>query len=384
MKRSEILKIYGTEYRENTIRLLEEADLISLIPNRNCRIAVKPNLVSPSPASFGATTHTEVVSGIIEYLQSHGCTSITLMEGSWVGDRTQDAVETCGYDTLCRKYHVPFIDTQKEPAVSRSCKGMELKICRCVQDVDFLINVPVMKGHCQTKVTCALKNLKGLIPNQEKRHFHAMGLHKPIAYLNAAIRQDFIVVDHICGDLDFEDGGNPVVRNCIMAARDPVLTDSYAAYLMGYDKTEIPYLQLAEDLGIGTTDLEKAEVRILGGGEQEKPLPKSGKVVELSDAVYEVESCSACYGYLLPALDRLKQEGLLEPLMKILGESDTRLCIGQGFRGKNGKLGIGSCTSGFDWSVKGCPPTETEIFLKLKELIQSSGHPECGSAVRNC
>ncbi len=83
---------------------------------------------------------------------------------------------------------------------------MQLQICDSALALDFLINVPVLKGHCQTKVTCALKNMKGLIPNKEKRHFHAMGLHKPIAHLNTVLRQDFIVVDNICGDLDFEDG----------------------------------------------------------------------------------------------------------------------------------------------------------------------------------
>lgn len=36
--------------------------------------------------------------------------------------------------------------------------------------------------------------------------------------------------------------------------------------------------------------------------------------MELQDAVEEVESCSACYGYLIPALDRLKEEGLLQEL----------------------------------------------------------------------
>lgn len=91
------------------------------------------------------------------------------------------------------------------------CAGMKLQICSSVRKLDFLINVPVLKGHCQTKITCALKNMKGLIPNKEKRHFHKLGLHKPIAHLNVGIHQDFIVVDNICGDLDFEDGGNPVV-----------------------------------------------------------------------------------------------------------------------------------------------------------------------------
>ena len=34
-----------------------------------------------------------------------------------------------------------------------------------------------------------------------------MGLHKPIAYLNKAIKQHLIIVDGIMGDLNFEEGG---------------------------------------------------------------------------------------------------------------------------------------------------------------------------------
>ena len=117
--------------------------------------------------------------------------------------------------------------------------------------LDFLINVPVMKGHCQTKITCALKNLKGLIPNCEKRHFHAMGLHEPIAHLAAEIVPDFTVVDSICGDWDFEDGGNPVELNRILAAADPVLCDAYVCHFMGYEVEEVPYIKMAEALGAG-------------------------------------------------------------------------------------------------------------------------------------
>ncbi|MFR6581020.1 MAG: DUF362 domain-containing protein [Ruminococcus sp.] len=132
------------------------------------------------------------------------------MEGSWVGDKTSESYEVCGFKSLCEKYNVPFLDMQKEKGVPVQCGDMTLNICKSVLDLDFLINVPVLKGHCQTKITCALKNMKGLLPNSEKRRFHALGLHDPIAHLGLAIHQDFIVVDNICGDLDFEDGGNPV------------------------------------------------------------------------------------------------------------------------------------------------------------------------------
>ena len=106
---------------------------------------------------------------------------------------------------------------------------MELEICREAKSLDFLINVPVMKGHCQTKITCALKNMKGLLPNREKRHFHAMGLHKPIAHLAVGLPQDFILVDNICGDWDFEDGGNPVEMNRLIAGRSAVYPNGRSA-----------------------------------------------------------------------------------------------------------------------------------------------------------
>ena len=370
MENTEILAIYGTEYKEMTKRLLEEADLASRIPDQECHIGIKPNLVSPSEPSWGATTHPEIVAGIIEYLQERGFKDLVILEGSWVGDKTEDTARLCGYYDLSEKYGVEFLDMQKDAYETYDCQGLELNICDEAMKLDFLINVPVMKGHCQTKITCALKNMKGLIPNSEKRRFHAMGLHKPIAHLATGIHQDFIVVDNICGDWDFEDGGNPVIMNRIMAAADPVLCDAFMAHLMGYELQEIPYIQMAADLGAGLEDWELAEFRELNLPEEKAVLPKKRKIVELQDAVEEVESCSACYGYLIPALQKLKEEGLLKELKE-------KICIGQGFRGKTGRLGIGQCTRKFQKFQKGCPPTEEEIYRFLKDYIQEKSQNNC-------
>ena len=321
MEKNQIFIKTGTKYKKMTRELLEESNLAELIGDKNKMVGIKPNLVSPSDPANGGTTHPEIVAGILEYLKENGFKNSMILEGSWVGDRTADAFEVCGYRQLCEDYDVEFYDTQKDKSYTKDCCGLELKICESVKKVDFLINVPVMKGHCQTKITCALKNMKGLIPNTEKRHFHSMGLHKPIAHLNVGIHQDFIVVDNICGDLDFEDGGNPVVMNRIWTAMDPVL-----------------------------------------GEDVQQNIPERRKVVEVADAVEEVDSCSACYGYLIPALDMLKQEGLLEKLHE-------KICIGQGYRGKTGELGVGNCTRNFKHHAEGCPPTENQIYEFLKEYI---------------
>ena len=109
MNNTEILAIYGTEYKEMTKTLLKEANLAEQIPDKDCRIGIKPNLVSPSEASWGATTHPEIVAGIIEYLQEHGFFNLVILEGSWVGDKTAEAAELCGYYDMSRNYQVEFL-----------------------------------------------------------------------------------------------------------------------------------------------------------------------------------------------------------------------------------------------------------------------------------
>lgn len=368
MEKNQIWKIYGTDHKEMTKKLLMETDLAGEIGDQKKRIGIKPNLVSPSTADWGATTHPEIVAGIVEYLQERGFKNLLILESSWVGDKTSDALEVCGYNDLCETYGVPFLDIQKDSHHPVDAAGLQLEICDGIDRVDFLINVPVLKGHCQTKITCALKNIKGLVPSVEKRHFHKMGLHKPIAHLNAAIRQDFIVVDHICGDLDFEDGGNPVVRNCIMAAKDPVLVDSYVCKLLHYTADDVPYIREAEALGVGNADLSELELCTIGDA-QEEELPRTDKVVAVMDAVQEVDSCSACYAYLIPALNRFREEGLLDKLLEALPD---KICIGQGYRGKKGAVGVGNCTKEFDFTVKGCPPVEDDIYEGLKKFLKES------------
>ena len=363
MKKDEIFVIYGTEYKKMTIELLEACKLANMIGDRRKRIGIKPNLVSPSEASYGATTHPEVVEGLLQYLKEHGFSEITIMEGSWIGAKTKEAFKTCGYDTLAKSYGVALVDAQKEKSVTVDCKGMELHLCNCALQVDYMINVPVMKGHCQTRITCALKNMKGLLPNTEKRRFHTMGLHKPIGHLSMGIRQDFILVDSICGDLSFEDGGNPTQMNRLFAAADPVLCDAYVCRLLQYQTEEVPYIGLAEKLGAGSSDMDKALVRELNMPEHMIKLPDKERVMKLREMTEDVDSCSACYGYLLPALDMLEKEGLLK-------DFPEKICIGQGFRGKSGKLGIGNCTKDFQYTLKGCPPTEQEMYQFLKNYLK--------------
>jgi hypothetical protein len=174
--------------------------------------------------------------------------------------------------------------------------------------------------------------------------------------LNKAIKTHFCVVDGICGDLTFEEGGNPVTRNMILAGRDPLLIDSYCAGFIGYKVSEIGYLTVASQAGIGELFSPAAEITELNG--ENKPQtgkPDGGTVRRLAEHISEDKACSACYSSLIYALHNTK----IRPSQKIN--------IGQGFRGKSGILGCGDCTSGCGRYVKGCPPKAVDIIEFLKE-----------------
>ena len=129
MENTEILAIYGTNYKEMTKKILKESQLAERIPSKECRIGMKPNLVSPSEPSWGATTHPEIIAGIIEYLQEHDFRNLVILEGSWVGDKTAEAAKLCGYYDIAEKYQVPFLDLQKDTYETYDCAVRYLKIC---------------------------------------------------------------------------------------------------------------------------------------------------------------------------------------------------------------------------------------------------------------
>lgn len=362
MPKNEFYVTQGEDYKEMAIRILQAAGLAADIGDKSKKIGIKPNILAAKKASSGAVTHPELVDGVLTYLKEEGFFNLTVLEGSWVGDLTSQAVRVCGIYHICEKHQVPFIDLQKDSFQTRDAAGMPISVCNEALKLDYLINIPVLKGHCQTTVTCALKNSKGLIPNSEKRRFHTLGLHKPIAHLNTVIHQNFILLDNICGDLDFEEGGNPVTMNRVLGFWDPVLCDSFAAESIGYDPQDIPYIRLAEELGVGSTDVNNANMIQVGDAVPEvKKMQYSRRVSKLAAYAEPKDACSACYGSLIYALDRLNDEGLLST------RKTSSIAIGQGYRGKTGEIGIGQCTSCFEKSLGGCPPKAVDIAAFLRK-----------------
>ena len=348
---------YGKEIAKTTYEALKASDIDTFL-DVAFTVALKPNLVTARPPDGGATTHTEVLEGIIQYLRDYGIQNVKIIESSQVGESTKRAYKAAGYEALSARHKVPLIELKDDRTTRLTYKNYSMDIYNQALNCDFLINVPVLKGHSQTRLTCCMKNLKGCIPDTDKRRFHSQGIEGPVAALNALLKTGYCVVDGICGDLSFEEGGNPIEANRVIAGRDPVTVDSYCAQLIGYNPDDIKHVAFARDWGLG--EYFSADTSLIELNTQNKPKREAKSRLtrdRYSDMVEEDAACSACYAALVYGLHKLRGRA---------GESG-KIHIGQGFKGvKREGFGVGSCTSGFTRCVQGCPPKAIDIIDALR------------------
>ncbi len=358
--------VHGTDPLAMAKRLMAEAGVAGRVPP-GASVILKPNLVVAKPASEGATTHTEVVAGVIESLLDAGIAAgdITVAEGSWVGDDTARAFAVTGMDAFPGRYGVRLFDLKKDKSVPVDTPVGIIKVCRTVTEAGYVINLPVMKGHCQTRMTCAIKNMKGCIPDAEKRRFHRDGLHKWVAALGVAVRPDVTLVDGICGDLDFEEGGNPVTANRMLLGFDSLRLDAHVCRLMGLSPCDVEYLPLAAAYGAGDIAINDDDIIRLNAPEPDAASAGSGRTVRrLAKLLRDNQACSACYANAIHALKRLDDNGELDTL--------PDLFIGQGWQGKAvDGVGLGRCCDRAARFVPGCPPDPESIVTALRAVRHS-------------
>ncbi|OLS13752.1 MAG: hypothetical protein RBG13Loki_2637 [Promethearchaeota archaeon CR_4] len=237
------------------------------------RILIKPNLVmwdNNLPISpFGVFTTTRLVEDLVLLLQEAGCTDITIGDGSMTakpGSSTADAFVGLGYESLVTKYHVKLVDFNKSPGLKlRDAWGYEMQVAKEVLDTNFLINMPVLKTHGQTKVSLGIKNLKGCLKMSSKRLCHDPargGLEHAFSVLPDLVKPALTIIDGIYA---LEQGplvsGKAIRKNVVIVSKDILGADLVAAKSIGYDPEDILHFkELAHRTG-KSLDLNNYQVK---------------------------------------------------------------------------------------------------------------------------
>lgn len=346
------------------------------------RVLIKPNLCYPRQSGSGVITDGRIVFALVEILCDLGFKNIVLGEGSAVGYDfvqnydTWECIRAAGLESLQDTYGVKIVDFNRDEAVEVDVPNPlvmdKVKIAKSVLECDIIVNMPVIKTHIRTFVTLGLKNMKGVLPGNEKKKTHRLGLDEAIADLNSVVTPDVTLVDGIVG----MEGNWEYPRDCVplgilVAGKDPVAVDTICTRIMGYDPKKIRHLSCAAQKNLGTMDERHIIVKGLSLDQiQIKPFkPRFQAFMEDFPGVNIIDQygCTGCYSGILSALVHLNKKGFkgrLNNLNLVLAIYDSTPL--DNITGKT--VVIGKCNAKFKDKavfVPGCPPRPLDIVQAI-------------------
>jgi uncharacterized protein (DUF362 family)/ferredoxin len=235
-----------------TRRALDMIGPISAILAGRRLAILKPNFVAGRPARTGATTHFEMIASVAEAVHTAGASPV-LCEFPGTEFDFEATLTILKVLELCAQYEIGLIRKVDHWLELRPPGNHRLKRYRIPAQLEdaCLINLPVLKTHVVSGMSICMKNLMGLLPLEDRRNMHTLGIQQCIVDLNRGIIPDLNIVDGSVG----QDGEGPlygkqVNMDAIIAGRDALAVDLACCKLAGVDPNRIGHLKLgSEQLG---------------------------------------------------------------------------------------------------------------------------------------
>ena len=392
MTKVSIVKVAGRDRERIAVGVRRAVEMAGGLADRirpGMRVMIKPNLVAPPPsAESGACTNSLVCQAVADIVRELGAAPI-IAESSARGADTEAAYRIMGYDAL-RGLGYDVVDLKKDTVVQVKVTNgrvlTEIATFELATQVDAIISVPVMKTHDQGQVTLALKNLKGLVTDGDKRRIHLEGMFEGATDLVAHFKPVFAVVDAVIG----QEGmgpllGMPVEMGLILAGQDLVAVDAIAGRVMGFAPDEVPITEAAAARGLGT--LDESEIEVVGErvAEVQRRFVRCEEDDRIDSAGIEVVhsegTCTGCRNGLLSSLFDMKADGTLDRargVTVIAGPTPVPDGVPQEML-----VSVGSCSlpeaRRLLRYVRGCPPNNVDIVRALL-ADPPSEKPPCRSA----
>ncbi len=237
---------------------------ISRFIKKGDTVVVKPNIGWARRPEQAANTNPDVVAEIIRLCDQAGASKIKVFDNTC--NETKRCYRLSGIEKAAKEAGatVNYMFPQKFKKV-KITKGKALSAWEFYSDVldaDVYINVPIAKHHSLAQVTLGLKNILGIIGGN-RGAIHS-NFDQKLADLNTVIRPSITIIDAVRVLMhNGPQGGNlndVKEMNTVIAGIDPVAVDSLGATLFNLKGTDLGYIRVASEMGLGEIDLDKLNI----------------------------------------------------------------------------------------------------------------------------
>lgn len=292
-----LVSVEGNDPYRMLLKGLEALGGLKHLVGDGRKVLLKPNFVFPQ--AFPITTDPEIIFIMAHLLRETGASEVEVFDapGTYLVGSQHDTFKFYnlaerGKD---RGLKVTCGDSGRRQEYVNSRKGEwkvypEIAIHRNVYNAPAIINMPCLKRHHTSYLTCALKNNFGAVYGAQRwdAHIRGEGFRKQMMGAKERANAPFNNVTHfmtalaefadaVRPELSFVDARSILTRggptrgkgdvkrgiNRFIFSGDMVALDVYCSKIMEeHDETYttqmiLPYLKAAENLGLGTMNLEK-------------------------------------------------------------------------------------------------------------------------------
>ena len=239
------------------------------------RVLVKPNLVAKHAPEKAVTTHPAVLDAVCAALRRRGVESITVADspgGLYNPAVMKSIYKASGLLAVCERHGaLAYTACEAAPRKTDGVRVKEFSLLRPVLEADFIIDLPKVKTHVMTGMSCAVKNLFGTVPGLQKAEFHMRFTEKEpfgemLVDLCETVRPQLIIADGVLAmEGDGPAGGTPRALGLVLGGEDAYAVDLAVCRLMGMPAMRVPYLAAAhargheDHVGIADGVLDRAD-----------------------------------------------------------------------------------------------------------------------------
>ena len=241
---------------------------------RGQRVVIKANLVSAMKPDEAATTHPVLLSALCDMLSERGAEVVIgdspggLYNAAFVG-----RVYTVTGIRECEEHGASLNeDFSQNTATYPEAKVLkDFTYTGYLDSADVIINFCKLKSHGMMGMSCAAKNMFGVIPGVIKPEYHFRfpkyeDFADMIVDLDEYFHPTLSIADAVVGmEGNGPTAGTPKAMNCLIASHSPHNLDMVAAHILGFTKDELPILDAAYRRGLVPEKYE--DVPIIGDAE---------------------------------------------------------------------------------------------------------------------
>jgi len=230
------------------------------------KVVIKPNIGWDVVPERAGNTNPQLVKRVVQHCLEAGAKEVYVFDNTcdkWDKCYSNSGIEKAVKDAGGKMAPGNTENYYQTVEIPGGEKLKTAKVHELILGSDVFINMPVLKSHSSAKLTITMKNLMGVV--WDRGYWHKNDLNQCIADYAAYVKKPTLnIVDAYRvmmknGPRGVSEADVSLMKSLILTP-DMVAADAAAAKLFGMNPDDVPYIGIADSMGIGTMALDKLNV----------------------------------------------------------------------------------------------------------------------------